>query len=49
MLLRPGRYAKWNLGCDNVMCHAAKLFSERRKRRAALAQDIAQNIADWAE
>ena len=49
MLARPGRYAKWHLSCGNLMCHADKHFTEKRRRRAALARDIVQNIRDWQE
>jgi hypothetical protein len=31
-----GKYAKFNLGCGCIGCHAGKYFSDRRKRRDAL-------------
>jgi hypothetical protein len=49
MLIQPGRYSKWHLSCGNLMCHADKFFSAKRRRRAALARDIIQNIKDWQE
>ena len=33
-----GKFAKWNLSCGSLMCHADKHFGARRKRRLALAR-----------
>ena len=30
-----GRYAKWNMNCGATMCHAAKYFKNKAKRRRA--------------
>jgi hypothetical protein len=30
-----GRYAKWNGDCGSTMCHAAKYFKVKAKRRKA--------------
>jgi hypothetical protein len=49
MLAQPGRYSKWNLGCDCLMCHADKYFTAKRRRRRALTQDIIRNIREWQE
>jgi len=35
-----GKYAKFNLNCGCKMCHGAKYFSEKRKRRRALKEDV---------
>jgi hypothetical protein len=47
--LDPGFYAKWNLTCGALMCHAEKHFSARRRRREALKRDIERNIRDWQD
>jgi len=49
MLVQRGRYSKWHLSCGCLMCHVDKHFTEKRRRRAALARDIVQNIRDWQE
>lgn len=30
-----GHYAKWNMNCGATMCHAAKYFKNKAKRRRA--------------
>ena len=30
-----GYYAKWNMNCGKTMCHAAKYFKNKAKRRRA--------------
>src|SRR5580704_14139835 len=30
-----GHYAKWNMNCGATMCHAAKYFKNKAKRRSA--------------
>lgn len=42
-----GRYAKFNLGCGCKGCHYVKYFKEKRKRRQALTQEIANNLRSW--
>lgn len=42
-----GRYAKWNMNCGCMMCHAGKYFKEKRKRREALKRDAKEQ--EWQE
>lgn len=42
-----GRYAKWNLSCGSLMCHAEKHFSGRRKRREALRRAGEEELCAW--
>ena len=44
-----GRYAKFNLNCGCRGCHSNKYGKEKRKRRRALNQALADNIISWNE
>lgn len=37
-----GRYAKWNGNCGQTMCHGAKYFKCKAKRRKALKFSLSQ-------
>ncbi len=43
------RFAKFNLNCGCMLCHSGKYFSEKRKRRRALEEDILENLRAWQE
>jgi hypothetical protein len=42
-----GKYAKWNLSCGSLMCHADKYFSARRQRREALRHAGEDELREW--
>jgi len=41
-----GKFAKWNLSCGSLMCHADKHFGARRKRRQALQRAGNEELLD---
>jgi len=44
-----GKFAKWNLSCGSLMCHADKHFSARRKRREALRRAGDEEPRVWPD
>jgi hypothetical protein len=42
-----GKYAKWNLSCGSLLCHADKHFGARRKRREALKHAGQDDLYEW--